>query len=96
MLGESPDPRERGRYAMSDGWVSIISGALADVLGVEAEEVPPDAQLDVTEGWDSLAHAILIVRLEELIGQTIDDDVALRLDTLTAIQDYVRQLHPGE
>lgn len=81
---------------MREDWATIISGTLADVLGVEAGEVPEGAQLDVTEGWDSLAHAILIVRLEELIGQTIDDEVALRLDTLTAIQDYVRQLRPGD
>ena len=81
---------------MRNDWTSTVTGELADVLGIDPEQVPADAQLDVTEGWDSLAHAILIVRLEELIGQTIDDEVAPRLDTLTAIQDYVRQLRPGD
>lgn len=81
---------------MQNEWSLIVTGELADVLGIDPEEVPEDARLDVTEGWDSLAHAILIVRLEELIGKTIDDEVALRLDTLTAIQDYVRQSQPGE
>ena len=79
---------------MSVDWDPIISRAVADVLGIEVEELPDDARLDVTEGWDSLAHAILIVRLEDLIGQTLDDDEALRLDSLAAIQHYVRQREP--
>lgn len=80
---------------MQDDWTSIVTEELADVLGIDPEQVPEDARLDVTEGWDSLAHAILIVRLEELIGQTIDDEVALRLDSLTVIHDYVRRLQSG-
>lgn len=81
---------------MQNDWTSTVSGELADVLGLDPGQLPEDAQLDVTEGWDSLAHAILIVRLEELIGQTIDDEVALRLDTIAAIQDYVQQFQAGE
>jgi len=58
---------------------------LAEALHAEPEDVPADAALANTEGWDSLAHMRLIVALEERLGRVLDSEEVVRLTTLADV-----------
>lgn len=47
---------------------------LASVLGVPAEDIPPEAAPGIIEKWDSLKHMTLIVTLEEEFDIRFSDD----------------------
>ena len=76
---------------MTEDWTKVVRREVADALGMDSSELPDDARLDSTEGWDSLAQSIIIIRLEELTGKPIDDDEALRLVSLERLLELVRR-----
>ena len=76
---------------MAEDWTTLVKQEVADALGVEFSELPDDATLDSTDGWDSLAQSIIIIRLEELTGREIGDDEALRLVSLADLTEFVRR-----
>lgn len=59
-------------------------------LGVEAEEVTPDASIDDDLGADSLDRLELALRLEEEFGIDIADADMARLLTVADLAHYVR------
>jgi acyl carrier protein len=77
-----------------EDWTLVVKQEVAYALGVDLSDVPDDATLDSTDGWDSLAQSIIIIRLEELIGQEIGDDDALGLVSLAALTEFVRRRSP--
>ncbi len=79
---------------MIEDWTLVVKQEVAYALGVDLSDVPDDATLDSTDGWDSLAQSIIIIRLEELIGQEIGDDDALGLVSLAALTEFVRRRSP--
>lgn len=74
---------------MTEDWTQVVRQEVADALGVEPSELSEDARLDSTEGWDSLAQSIIIIRLEELTGKPIDDDEATQLVSLKRLLQFV-------
>ncbi len=74
---------------MDEDWTQVVRREVADALGVDSSDLPQDSRLDSTEGWDSLAQSIIIIRLEELTGKPIEDDEAMRLVSLERLLEFV-------
>lgn len=49
---------------------------IADTFGADPARIGRDTVADDIDGWDSLGHSILMVRLSRRLGVTIDDWVA--------------------
>jgi acyl carrier protein len=58
---------------------------LADALMITERDVPPGARLGQVEQWDSLAHARLLMALEEKLGRQLTTDEAVAIETLDDI-----------
>ncbi|MBX3467735.1 MAG: acyl carrier protein [Planctomycetes bacterium] len=65
-----------------------VRGLLADVAGVDADGVVPEARFDDL-GVDSVTAAALLGRLEEAFDVTITPEDALHLTTVGAVVRYV-------
>jgi acyl carrier protein len=74
---------------MAEDWTQVVRREVADALGVDLSDLPENSRLDSTEGWDSLAQSIIIIRLEELTGKPIEDDEAMRLVSLELLLEFV-------
>lgn len=58
---------------------------LADALMIPEQDVPAGARLGHVEQWDSLAHARLLLALEEKLGRQLTPDEAVAIETLDDI-----------
>jgi len=58
---------------------------LAGALMIEAAAVPRDARLGSIEQWDSLAHARLLLALEEKLRRQLTTDEAVAIESLDDI-----------
>jgi acyl carrier protein len=58
---------------------------LAGALMIAERDVPPDARLGRIEQWDSLAHARLLLALEEKLRRQLTTDEAVALESLDDI-----------
>lgn len=71
--------------ALEDKVVDII----VDHLGVNKEQVTPEASLIEDLGADSLDTVELVMAFEEEFGESIPDDVAEKLTTVGAAIEYI-------
>jgi len=62
---------------------------LAQVLNISVDELEPDAAIDRTERWDSLAHLNLILALETHLGRPLDTTTMLEIESLTDIANLL-------
>lgn len=58
---------------------------LAGALMMAEPDVPRDARLGRVEQWDSLAHARLLLALEENLGRMLTPDEAVAIEGLDDI-----------
>ena len=58
---------------------------LAGALMMGERDVPPDARLGRLDQWDSLAHARLLLALEEKLRRQLTTDEAVALESLDDI-----------
>ena len=58
---------------------------LAGALMMSEREIPPNARLGRIEQWDSLAHARLLLALEEKLRRQLTTDEAVALESLDDI-----------
>jgi acyl carrier protein len=68
-----------------------IRSILAEVFGLNADEVGPDTSTDTVEGWDSLHHLTLVLSLEEEFEIQFDDEETLSLVNFPLITVIVRE-----
>ena len=64
---------------MSEQLAARVRQILADVLGLDPEEVGPDTSTDTVEAWDSLQHLTVVLALEEEFGIQFDDEETVTL-----------------
>ena len=69
----------------ADDVESKVRSVLADVFGLNAQDVGPDTSTDTVEGWDSLHHLTVVLSLEEEFGIQFDDEETLSLVTFPLI-----------
>jgi acyl carrier protein len=64
---------------------------LAGALMIDASAVPHDARLGRIEQWDSLAHARLLLALEEKLRRQLTTDEAVGVESLDDIARLMEQ-----
>jgi len=67
-----------------------IRSVLAEVFGLNPQDVGPDTSTDTVEGWDSLHHLTVVLSLEEEFDIQFDDQETLSLVNFPLITAIVR------
>lgn len=68
-----------------------VQQIIADVLGIDREQVVPELSYQSVVEWDSLNHVNLMLALEEKIGREIDGDLMVELTSVRAILEFAGQ-----
>jgi acyl carrier protein len=63
---------------------------LADVFGLELDQINADTSTDTVEKWDSLHHLTLVLALEEEFDIQLDDEETVAVVTFPLISAVVR------
>ena len=66
--------------------MSAARQLLADAIGIAASELPSDPRLGQFDRWDSLAHARILLALEERLGKPLDAEEAVAIAGLADIE----------
>jgi acyl carrier protein len=67
-----------------------VKEIIVDNLGVNADQVTPEASFNNDLGADSLDNVELIMAFEEEFGAEIPDEDAEKLTTVGAVIDYLK------
>ena len=65
---------------------------LADILDRPVESIPANASIHNFPAWDSLAHVMLMLALEDASGTPVDPAKIMMLFSLEAVDDYLTEL----
>ena len=68
-----------------------VKEIIVDQLGVEAEEVTPEAHFIEDLGADSLDIVELVMAMEEEFGLEIPDEEAEKISTVNDAVEYIRE-----
>lgn len=83
-------PERRSRVSIADNVTKIIvTKIIVEQLGVDAEEVTPDASFVDGLGADSLDRIELMMACEEAFGIVISDEDAEQITTVSELFAYV-------
>ena len=63
-----------------------LRATLADIFGVEAEQITAESGVNTLEGWDSFGHLQAILALESEFGVQFDPQRIPELTTVAKIQ----------
>ena len=69
-----------------------LKNIMANVFGIEVEEINEMTSVDNCEQWDSFQHMSLIVAIEEEFGLNLNDDEVLRMKDFASIIDVLETL----
>ncbi|MEQ9520178.1 MAG: acyl carrier protein [Parvibaculum sp.] len=72
---------------------SRVSQIISDELGCEISEVHLKASADDIDGWDSLAHARLILKIEDVFNLRLPGDRLFELDNVGDLVALVSEAH---
>lgn len=78
---------------MSSTFEQRLVASLVDRLGLQPEELTPDARFREDLGLDSLDMVDLVSTLENELGVPVNDKVALALTSLGDVVAYVDAQH---
>ena len=67
-----------------------VRAVLADVFGIEPDQIDASTSTDTIENWDSLHHLTLVLALEEEFDIQLDDEETVAIVTLPLITAVVR------
>ena len=59
---------------MPDNKIQAVIALVAEVLGVEKDELGPDSSMENTPLWDSVEHANICLAFEQRFGTALDMD----------------------
>ena len=65
---------------------------IADTFGIDPSSVTPETAAEDVDGWDSVAHASVILGLESAFGKTIPMDRAFEVPNVAALVTLIRSL----
>lgn len=66
-----------------------VKRVMAVVFDRQVADIPDDAALMTTEGWDSLGHAQLMLALEEEFSVRLPTEAVIELQSLPEIVEYL-------
>jgi acyl carrier protein len=64
---------------------------LAEALAIAELDLPADPRIGAVERWDSLAHARILIALEERLGRELDPEEAVTIESLADIAGIIEQ-----
>lgn len=67
-----------------------VAVIIADMFGATVDSIGPATTADDVDGWDSLSHAIFVMRVEGAFGQRLQPK---EIFALTCVGDLVELLH---
>lgn len=59
---------------MPDNKVQAVIALIAEVLGVQEDELGPDSSMENTPSWDSVEHVNICLAFEQRFGTALDMD----------------------
>jgi len=65
---------------------------IAETLHINIDIVNEDLGIGDIPEWDSLAHVMLLSRIEEKFGVSLDADQALDIETVGDLMDILKEL----
>lgn len=77
---------------MSADAEQAVIAVIADTFGVDAAGIGRDTVAEDVDGWDSLAHTVLMMRLERVLGIRIDEATASGAANVGDLVDAIRPL----
>ncbi|MGJ0394888.1 MAG: acyl carrier protein [Methylocystis sp.] len=81
---------------MTDELAKQVRKIIAETFNVDEGEITNETTADDVDGWDSLAHTILMVRLQRNLNLTIPETLAANSETVGALIEGLRQLRENE
>jgi acyl carrier protein len=73
----------------------IVTATISDTFNHPREIICSDTVADDVDGWDSLSHTILMVRLQNRLGIIIPEAVAAGSETVGGLIDNLYDLLRG-
>lgn len=68
--------------------------AIVECFGCDAAEISDDTMAADIEGWDSLGHTVLMMRIERVLGIKISEIVAANAENVGDLVAKLEQLQP--
>lgn len=72
-----------------------VFDTIGEIFGVDPNSINRSTVAEDVDGWDSLSHTILILRLEKTLKVQIDDQIAQNAanvgELIDAIRDQIAQ-----
>lgn len=76
---------------MSEGIEGEVSRLVAEALGLEPDEVGPEASMDSLEAWDSLQHLGVVMAIEARFGCRLSPEEVTELTSVATIAEHLRR-----
>jgi acyl carrier protein len=74
---------------MPDNKIQAVIALVAEVLGVQEDEIGPDSSMENTPSWDSVEHANICLAFEQRFGAALDMDT---IDAAVSIKSLAAQV----
>lgn len=74
---------------MPDSKVQAVIALVAEVLGVQEDELGPDSSMENTPSWDSVEHANICLAFEQRFGVALDMDA---IDAAVSVKSLAAQV----
>jgi acyl carrier protein len=68
---------------------AIVMAVVAETFASGASNINRDTTAADVDGWDSLAHTVLMIRLEKRLGISISDRIAAKASSVGELIDLL-------
>lgn len=68
---------------------AIVMAVVAETFACGASNISRDTAAADVDGWDSLAHTVLMIRLEKRLGIPISDRIAAKASSVGELIDLL-------
>jgi acyl carrier protein len=77
---------------MNDDIAGKVRAIIAETFNVASSDITDDTVADDVDGWDSLAHTVLMVRLQKKLRVAIPEHVAANVQTVGELIEALGRL----
>lgn len=81
---------------MTDELATQVRRIIAETFNVDEGDIANETTADDVDGWDSLAHTILMVRLQRNLNLAIPETLAANSPTVGALIEGLRKLREND
>jgi acyl carrier protein len=69
-----------------------VQDVIADTFNYPKDQIMRDTVAEDVNGWDSLSHTILMIRLQKALGLQIPEQIAAEAATVGELADQLAEL----